>query len=166
MGETGPQEITKDSYCLAWSLLLTLTRLINPEKDIVEIDLMIKGKLDPLFVENDQALALKQTHYISYLKKKYKIYDICQLKIRIENFILWYSYVLLSLMDTKEKNQNLRDNLMDFTKFNVFIASSPHFNQNQKKQDGGHRNKKTNENILYEKYMKYKTKYTKLKLSL
>ena len=63
------------------------TRLINPDKPFEEIDAMIKSVLNASFIY--QSENLEKISLVEQLNLKYKPLETCDIRSRIENFILW-----------------------------------------------------------------------------
>ncbi|AYV82550.1 MAG: hypothetical protein Hyperionvirus1_129 [Hyperionvirus sp.] len=94
----GPQALSRDSYCLAWSYFFMFTRLINPDKSFEEVEAMIKGAINPSFLYSDHSKLAPHDE----LNNKYTALPTCDIRKRIEAFILWTQNVCIA-MDKNEK---------------------------------------------------------------
>lgn len=143
----GPQALSRDSYCLAWSYYFTFTRIINPEKSFEEIEAIVKSVINPSFLYKDVDC---RTPLLEQLENKYIPLSTCDIRKRIERFILWTRDLCDFMDDNKVSDHISLEKYLSFT-------TKPFAKLKQNIIMGGYNSDRSNDHTA--KKYKFKTLY-------
>ena len=104
-GGLGPQALSHDAYCLAWSIFASILQILNPDKSVIEIETMLKSKKKNLSIAQcKEILKHKNTDLGMYLELMYTPIAPNLVLDRIELFILWMGQIMKVINIANIKN--------------------------------------------------------------
>lgn len=104
-GGLGPQALSHDAYCLAWSIFASILQILNPDKSVIEIETMLKSKKKNLSTSQcKEILKYKNTDLGMYLELMYTPIAPNLVLDRIELFILWMGQIMKVISIVNIKN--------------------------------------------------------------